>query len=492
MKIKSINSSKAVEILKKMDEEEWRYFVKWLASPWCNSTKKLVEILAVLKKNYQKLDSLKLTREKLFQKIYPGKKFSAGVMDNLLSELNLEAERFLCFQTFGQMENTQKKLLATVLQEKGLENRFLKTNTSATKSLESKSIKTWEDENLLLRLRRQLYHHPNQTWRMNPESTLLSEMDQNLDLTYLLQKATNINEKIFRMRILRDTHFDVEKDIYNWLQLAEGIDLPTINLYRKRFHYTEEKLLHQYFLLKEDFIADFEKLAKSDQQVHLLSLLNDSTHLRRRGLIDLSDTLPLFKLGMSSGILIEKNRLDPLLFVMIVSASNLKRDFEFTRHFAATYSKYLPIEAREDGKNYADAHTANREKDLGQCLKILSENEFSYHYFQFSTKILMLQNYFDLLLDNDSYLTTFKSQTESIEKWLRREKIRSISNREPFINFVKKCRSLMRLYLEPDFDEVAVKAVLDGKMNVQPINWLFEKRDEIIHRRKTGKPLVAK
>ena len=492
MKNKSINSSKAVEILRKMDEKEWSSFVKWLASPWCNSTKKLVELLAALKKFHPNFNNSKLTREKLFQKIYPGKRFSSGVLDNLMSELNGAAERFLCFHTFAQSESTKNFLLATALQGKELENRFLKVSTATTKDLESKKIKNWEEENLLLQLRRQLYHHPNQVWRMNPESTLLPEMDQSLDITYLLQKATNINEKIFRMRILRDTHFDVKRDIKNWLQLAEGIDLPAINLYRKRFHYTDEKLLHQYFYLKEDFISDFEKLTKLDQQIHLLSLINDSTHLRRKGLIDLSDTLPLFKLGLSSGILIEKNRLDPLLFVMIVSASNLKRDFEFTRHFATTYSKYLPIEARGDGKYYADAHTANREKKLNQCLEILNETEFSYSYFRFSTKILMLQNYFDLLLDDDSYLITFNSHSESIEKWLRREKIRSVANKEPFINFVKKCRSLMRLYLEPDFDETAVKAVLDGKMNVQPINWLFEKRDEIINRRKKGKPLVAK
>jgi len=476
MKKKSINASKAVSILKRMDDEEWKNLVKWLASPWCNSTKKLVDLLAALENFRLDFEDPKLTRETIFQTIYKGKRYNRGVMDNLFWELNRAIEDFISFNTFVQSENTKKYFLASALQEKGLENRFKKVNISATEDLESKPIKTWEEQNLLFQLKRQLYHHPNEEWRMDPESTLFPEMDQNLELTYLLQKAANINGKRARTRVLKDTYFDVENEIQIWLQLAEGISLPVINLYRKRFQYTEENELNQYFDLREEW------------KIHFFSILSDSTHLRKRGLIDLSDALPLFKFGLSSGILIEKERIKPSLFVTIVSASNLKRDFEFTKDFAENYAKYLPEKAQEDGKFYAMAHIANRKKKLTECLGLLTENKFKNQFFKLSTKILELQNYFDFLLDNESYRDIFFSYCRAVEKWIRIENIRSVSNKEGFVNFVLKCRALMRLYLEPDFKEDAVRLVLNGKINVQPINWLFEKRDEIIQRRKNGRP----
>jgi len=492
MNKKSINASKAVSILKKMDKEEWKILVKWLTSPWCNSTKKLVDLLAALEDFRSDFEDPKLTREKIFQKIYKEKEYNVRVLDNLFWELNRAIEDFISFNAFAQSENTKKYFLASALQEKGLENRFKKVNISTTENLESKPVKTWEEQNLLFQLKRQLYHHPNEKWRMDPKSTLLPEMDQNLELTYLLQKAANINEKKARTRILKDTHFDVKKEIQIWLQLAENIDLPAINLYRKRFQYTEENRLNQYFDLREEFISNFEKLNKWDQQIHFVSFINDSTHLRKKGLVDLSDTLPLFKLGLSSGILIEKDRIKPSLFITIVSASNLKRDFEFTKHFAENYAKYLPEDAIEDGKFYAIAHIANRTKKLTECIKTLNQNNFKNNTFRLSTKLLELQNYFDLLLDDDNYITTFDSRCGSVEQWFRRGKILSESNRKPFVNFVQKCRTLMRLYREPDFNEDAVRSVLEGELNVQPINWLFEKRDEIIRRRKNGKSLVSK
>jgi len=229
-------------------------------------------------------------------------------------------------------------------------------------------------------------------------------------------------------------------------------------------------------------------LNNRDRKIHFFSILSDSTHLRKRGLIDLSDALPLFKFGLSSGILIEKERIKPSLFVTIVSASNLKRDFEFTKDFAENYAKYLPEKAREDGEFYALAHMANRKKKLTECLELLIENKFSNQFFKLSTKILELQNYFDFSLDNESYRDIFFSRCGSTENWIRRENIRSVSNKEGFVNFVLKCKALMRLYIEPDFREDAVRLILNGKINIQPINWLFEKRDEVIERRKNGKP----
>lgn len=493
MKIKSINSSKTVEVLKKMDEKEWRYFVKWIASPWCNSTKKLVDLLAILQKSYPKFDNPKLTREKVFQKLYKGKKFSSGVMDNLFSELNIQAERFLTFQEFEKSKHQKKLFLAQAFQEKGIENRFLNINKSAIQDLEKQPTKEWEDNITFTLLKQQLFQHLNQSLlNLKESNALLSEMDRNLETTYLLQKATNINAKIFRTRILKNANFEVKKDIKNWLSMADGIAHPSINLFRQRFQYNENNLLNQYFNLKEDLLSNFELLNKMEQQVHLLSLINDASDLRKKGFIDLSDTLPLFKLGLSSRILIEKNILNPGIYVMIISASNLVKDFEFTEHFIQTYSKHLPQKAKEDGIHYALAHIANKKNELDRCLEIMSKHDFKHHYFQWSTKILMIQTLFESTLSGNTDQFTFFSKCDAFEQWLRRDKVRSHTNKESVINFVQKSRALLRLYLEPDFDEAAIRKVLEGKINVQPINWLYDKRDEIIQLRKNGRSPVAR
>lgn len=481
--MKSIKSGKSIEILKKMDESDRKSFAKWLASPWCNSTKKLVMFLAELTKFHPDYEDPKLTRERLFKKMFPGKKNDVRLLDNLFWELNRQAERFLSFSAFEKSDFDKKFHLSQALQERSIEKRFFKISESAIDDLEKKMVKDWEDENLLLRFRLQSYHHPDSE-RQTKSNTLIEDLDNGLELTYLLQKAILINEKFFRNRVLKNEPYEISNDLENWMLRSEKIDHPSIRLFRLRFSYSEENLLSQYYLIYEDYFKDFDRLNSVDQKIHMLSLVSDSTNLHRKGLIDLSETLPLFKLGLTSGLLIENDRLDRVIFVMIVSAANLKRDFEFTRHFVKEYTKFLPDKIREDGKHYALAHIANREKKLEKCIDILLSHQFKARYFQLATRILTLQTYFDLLLINSSYEPMLASFCESFDKWLRRDKTRSDKNKAPILNFIQKTRRLVRIYLEPEFDEQDAQKLLEGNLNVQPINWLFEKRDQIVTLRK--------
>lgn len=59
--------SKFVRLLQTFDEAEFKAFERWLQSPWCNTNKNLVRLLARLKPYYPGFLEQKLTREQLFR-----------------------------------------------------------------------------------------------------------------------------------------------------------------------------------------------------------------------------------------------------------------------------------------------------------------------------------------------------------------------------------------------------------------------------------------
>ena len=477
-------SPKFFKILQTLSAEELKSFEQWLSSPWCNTNKNLVKLLHAVTKYHPNYDHPKLTKERLFKKILPNGKFSDRRMNNLLSEGYLAAERFLIFQNLTQNRNLQNDLLTQELQNRHLEDWFFKNINKEITKLEKTEVKEWEDHMELFRLYRRVYHHPNQNPRMQPGGSTIVKMGEYIDLIYLLEKAAIINEKIFRNRILKNENHDVTLELANWRKASQGVDHLAIEFYRKRFDYTEEKMLEQYYKLRKTYLEEFENLNKKEQKIHLFSLINDTKKLIRRQSLDIGESLPLYKLGLKTEMIFTEGKLTHITYFTIVTVSNAKKDFEFTSHFIENYTKKVDTKYQDDVLNWANAHTAYRKENLLECLDILLNYQFKSTYFRLMTKSLTSQTYFDLYLENESYQTYLFNYFDSFEKWLQREKFSSATFKKGFLKFVQKSRTLAKLYSSADFYPEEIESLLEGESNVQATTWLSQRIEKVLRLKK--------
>lgn len=475
----SVFTSKFVQTLKTFSNTELKSFEQWLNSPWCNSNKNLSKLVEKLKKYYPDFDNEKLTKEKLFKQVLPKGKFSDRRMNNLLSEGYLAAKQFLIFNNLTNNENLQKDLLTQEFQNRHLEDWFFRDTNKEIERLANKEIKDWEDHLDLLRLHRRIYHHPNQNPRMQPGGQTIVKMGEQLDLVYLLEKAAIINEKIFRNRILKNENHNIEKELKLWLLACEDVDHPAIEFYKMRFRYQEETMLEQYFDLRNTFLERYKELNLKEQKVHLISLLNDTILLYRSDLVEITENLPLYKLGLKTKIILHQGIINLVTFRTIVAASNYKKSFDYTHQFIESYSHHLKEEFQTDGINWAKAHTAYWEKNLEKSLTILINSQFNSPYFQLHSRLLTTQVYFDLYLKDYSYQSYLFDYFNSFEKWIIREKFGSEFLKKSYIRFIQKCRTLAKIYSNTNFNNDKFNQVLGDTINVQAIKWLYMKKEEI-------------
>lgn len=476
----SLFSSKFVRILKNLSPEEWKSFELWLKSPWANSNKNLVRLLDKLRKYYPEFSDSKCTKEKLFKQILPNGKFSLRRMNNLLSEGYLAAERFLVFQHLSDSQDLQKNILTKELQSRHLDEWFFKEVESEIRRLEEMSVKEWEAHLQLFQLHRRVYHHPNQSSRMQPGGATIVRMGEELDLLYLLERAAIINEKIFRNRILKNENHEVEKELQNWLISSEGVDNIVIDFYRERFSYTDDNMLERFSALQEGFFKHFQQLNKKEQKLHLLSLINDVTYLTKATLTEITESLPLYKLGIETGILLHQGKLTLNTYVTIVAASNTAHTFDYTTSFIQSYTQKLDDDVQSDALAWATAHQAYWEGNLTNALDTLLKHEFSHPYFQRITKTLHTQVYFDLFLEDDSYQFYLFNFFDAYEKWLLREKIRAKFNKKPYLRFVQLSRKLAKSYTDVNFNPDDIRHLLENESNIQASNWLKQKINQIL------------
>jgi len=479
----SLFASKYFEILKTFSEAELKSFDSWLNSSWCNSNKNLITLLDKVKKYYPDFDNDRLTKEKLFKQLLPKGKYSDRRMNNLLSEGFQAAEKFIIFQKLSQDHKLQKDLLSQEFQSRHLEDWFFRDIQKEISRLEEKEVKDWEDHLDLLRLHRRVYHHPTQSTRMKPGGETIVKMGEELDLVFLLEKAAIINEKINRTRILTNEKHDTEAELQKWLVAAEGIEKLVLNLYKIRFNYTEENFFEEYSKLLKIFVERYEELNIKEQKIHLISLLNDSAALNRKGLVSLSDRLPLYKLGLKTGILLNKNKLTYLTFHSTVISSNFDKDFSFSERFIEEYSHRLDEGIRQDATNWAKAHTAYNQKDYLKAIDFLNLLETKSFSIQFSFRMLKTQVYFDLYLTDESYYDYLVNYFDTFEKWTYRDKLRSENYKKSILKFIQKCRELEKYYSMNEFNHKKIERILEDENNIQSLTWLKEKKEQIIELR---------
>ncbi len=484
----AIFSTKFFRILQTMEPVELKDFETWLQSPWCNTNKNLIRLLTRLKPYYPGFSDTKLTKEKLFRQVLPDGKFSERRMNNLLSEAYLAAEKFLVFQRFSGEHHLQKELLIQEFQSRELDDWFFRDACCEIDRLESREVKDWKDHLSLLRLHRRMYHHPGQGLRGQAGHATVVQMGAQIDLLYLLEKAAVINEMIFRNRLFKEKPHDVPAELKKWFTAADGIRHPALELYRMRFADAgEENLLPQFLQLQTAFLERFDALNAREQNIHLLSLLNDAKQLIKTGALDITESLPLYQLGLTTGAVLNQGKMTSNTYLTIVTASNTKGIFDFTGHFTGTYTVCLAEEVRDDCARWADAHTAYWRNGPESCLAILQGYEFRAPNFQLIGRVLATQAYFDLYLKDASYHAYLFHSFDTFEKWLNRDKIWSKSNMTAFLRFVQISRTLAKYYTDPDPDPKNLENILDQELNIQALNWLKLKREEVL-RLKTKRP----
>ncbi|MDQ3019933.1 MAG: hypothetical protein M3R36_05095 [Bacteroidota bacterium] len=116
--------AKVIDILKYLSVEEIKKFSDFLHSPYFNTKDSIVKLFEAYKEFYPDYDNNVLSKEYIFEKIYPEKKYNDEVFRNLNSDLFLAAKNFLSVNNFYSDEFNLKKHLLFELNRKKLTSLF--------------------------------------------------------------------------------------------------------------------------------------------------------------------------------------------------------------------------------------------------------------------------------------------------------------------------------------------------------------------------------
>ncbi len=479
-----------LKLLSTLSESEYRKFGKFVNSPYFNTNAKLILLYDHLSDFHPDFDSLELSKQNIFRKIYKDDKYVEGTMFYLISEM----EKLVC--SFISQEKINTLSFDLVLLEDLSKNRndslFEKKYKAFLKKLDNYN----DSDNFFKYCSSAIYSshldiQKNQLTKkdvfreewLNPLSELIKYFLKRILVQILLLTNYNrtLNEKL---------EIPFVKKIMDLIESeSKYLEQPDIKIiyHLIRIHiYNDEK---SYFTVKDFLVKNGKKLRRTQINEIINSLLIFCFNNMMKGKSNYEEQFEIAKLRIKFNHLIQNNviRVDAFynLFMLAVSLE----EFDWAQAFLTKYTVNLEEKFRNNAVHYGNARIFFYKKEYDEALKELSKiKNFSFIHYKPAVKILQMMIYLELKL-----LPECTDAANSFIQFLRNDKLVHPDYKKVYDRFIKIYLKLVNVESTKrvsKLDDLSL-TVKNLKEMLISRKWITSKIKELEIRMKNSRPKQA-
>ncbi len=472
---------KLFKILRSLEAGELRRLRKFFASPFFTPNPHHSRLLEALLPHHPHYRGKKLSREALWDTLFPQEPFDEQRLKKMLTEFTHLLEQFLVVQ--GALQNPLEfnRLLMEGYRRRKTDDLFFKTSGKLQQQLEKMAHRGEVYHLEKHRLHQRVYFSSDKTRDYTHLRLALDALDQ----YYALSKALIACEAHTRQRIFRESHE---------LELMEEL---RAFVRRKAFFGTP---LHELLYLLLDLfekldVAVFEKaigifrqghgtFAPEEKEFVFFVLLNFAISLSQRGHREsVRLGFELYQFGLAEGMLVKNGTLSDATFLNIVSTGVVLGEFDWLESFIKDYQRYLDPALREDVVTAARATILFVRREYSACRDLLLNYNTLNVFYKLRMRGLLLRVFYEEMSQDDSLYFPLVSHSQAFEKFLRRNRRLSENRAGSYLEFVKITRQLAKVTYNNTRSSKTLKR-LQAKIETTPTlayrEWLQEKLAELM------------
>ena len=476
---------KLFNLLGLIKKTEWRDFEKFVASPYFNKGRNYGQILKILKKHHPDFSHECLTKEFLYGRIYPGRKYNEDVINTVLSGLSLLCEEYILYANFR--ENPQRDIrLLREYSKRGYESKAARVSESINKDVKSKltgGMNFFDNLDKLDAL--QSYHAMN--YDKEKRSAVINSGIKNLIYFMMMQSFIFEKELLLYGKRYADEDFSTSYSgkllsLINFDKLLELIRAEDqqaytiLSLYSLLVKQLEDIANDEiYFKLKQMLEDSRDKLSDDTIKKLLLNIVSICNMKNNRGKKDFMNEGYNFMKQLAESNFYDNlegsPHFPPSHFRNIVKAGVALGDIEWVKKFINENAHKLEHSLESSLKHYSLAKIAFVEGDYDSALGHLGKVDSENLVFKLDIKKLYSMIFFETgSFENlRSLLNTYN---QSVSKRVNKNESILLRHR----NFIRYLRMIINK-AEAGNDEAERHALLKSLMkeNVSEKTWLVEK-----------------
>lgn len=475
---------KLFPLLAAMSPTEFRRMRKVFQSPFFTTNERHLVLYDLLKKHHPDFDSLTLSKEQIFKKLYPNKTFNDGLLRVLVREFTQMTEEYLLILKMRAEKFEQKKMLTQIYNDRNLYGFFEKETQKLLKDLNKNP---YRDENYyreIYSLNFDYFFHPSTPKLPDCDAPLIEMMDS-LDKQYALAKFRIGSEMMNRAKIFAK-QYDVRflKEIKNISKQDFAEDNVTFQLYLLLFQFyeaSEEEKVSVFEKFKLVFLQNFKKLSRLDQSLFLTQLINFASKKINLGeSAYYKKAFDLYKTALEADLVLRHGSIDEAVYGNIVLLGCQAGEFSWITEFMEKYKSHLLEEIREDtyemNKGIVYFHKKDYENAQNQFINVAYSPKF-----QLKVRANLILTLYERFFRDCSFFGLLISQMNAFEKYLHRNFVKNEYQKEVYLNFIAIVKKMTNGVFE-NKDRKKLKLIIENqlveKSKVIGKYWIEEKIKE--------------
>ncbi|MEO0470299.1 MAG: hypothetical protein AAF206_11800 [Bacteroidota bacterium] len=476
-----MKDSKLIQILHSIQPDELHWLAKWVRSPYYNTNPLVADLYDLLRTFAPTFEGKALTKEKVFQKLFPGKKYDDRRLRLLMHKLTELTADFLVAQRLKRESDQRDRLLYAELGQRNQYQLFEQQKEKIVQALQKKSFRDEDYYWQKWKLEFEHFSHP-QSSRLGWSNGKMADMMQDLDAFFVLSKIRYSTELQNRHNILSEEHqlnlleesrtlaekhpgFGQDLVFQTYLNLLQLIEAPQ-----------EEAIFAK---LEQSALTKLDLFSESFQASLIRYMINTTILLYQRGKrLFLEKQFSLYQIGLDRSLFLEEGLLSDATFLNIIITAITLHKLDWAENFVTTFQDKLALDKRDDATSLGLAYLRFAQRDFPQTNRLLMSIQTETLHYQLRVRSLSLRNYYErFLLDPDDY-SIVVNQSQNFEKYLSRNQPMSADRLEAYRNFCRMVRNLTYRVSRLETTEAhlqKLKDFLENNDHVIAKDWLHQK-----------------
>lgn len=478
-----MEKSTVIEILRTFSKEELAGFGDFVESPYHNKKSNVVKLYKALRKHSPEFPPEKITKEKMWGAVFPGKAYNYGIIKNHIFDLSILAQKFL------ELENQKTKPIERDI------NLLQQYKLRALKSLFSKSIRETKKKFSASLIDNSTFYYgymleyteisfiDYEFLLKSKKTDYYSELNRNLSLFYITNQLYHNHNNI---QLAFNKHANVDMNLHE-KALKTYEETPFKSNYTDILYYAYKAACNledtnSYEMVKKLFFENHTSFTRSIQYDIAVCLLNFCRNNASKGNKKfIADEFQYIKLMVEDNLYQNTGFgwMDQYLYMNSVMCACRAGEYDWAEKFIEEKNYELTESIREQYKNYAYTTLNLRRGRFEEALKYLAKCNNVDDGDKLNIRVFEFNAYYEL-----GYYDELKALADTTMHFLRKDKIFSVAEHNAFRNYISAITKLMDYKFnigDKQKDEGFLRSVLDFINNNKTLNskWLAQKIDEL-------------
>jgi hypothetical protein len=460
--------SQLLELIKSLDKRDMRELRKVVRSPYFNQREDVSQLFDCIDTTLNtRLPDL--SKEKIFEKIYPYQKYDDVLIRQLMSYLYKVIQKYLITEgVLNNQDDSQLYLIQALSQRKSY--KIFEKNINEASDLDHKNMSKKRFYHFIkYRLLNEEYEYLVLNKRhgdFNLQS-LSDELDnfyisERLRLACIIQSHQAVSKKEYKQPFLNLVIDTIERED-NWQLSISAYYL----IYKTMIHPEDEV---SFLKLKNTIEEKIHLLSELEQRDLVISATNYCIKRLNNGEKRFGiEALNMYRYGLETKSLFDNNVLLPFLYKNILMLALKSEEYEWAEKFLYDFKQYLPEKERENIFQYNLALFYFRTGKYSEAMTLLQKVNLNDVLYNLDARRLLARIYYDL-----DEINALQSLIESSKVYLHRQKGIGYHH-DMYTNYFRFLEKMMKMDMKKAEARLILRGEVESTQLLAEREWLLQK-----------------